>query len=361
MVTGTIATTVLTVSAVTSGTLAVGQTITGGTILPNIYITALGTGTGGTGTYTINATQTVSTATTISASIGVPAVVTGTISGTTLTVSAGGTLYPGNVITGTGILPNTLITAGAGATYTVSRSQTVSPATEITVGQTFYQSPTSTLIADGGTFAVGQGVYGRGIPSNTTITALGTGAGGAGTYSLTAAPLVFVGSITTTALTVSQVISGVLGVDTVISGPGVTPNTTITALGTGTGGTGIYTIGTSQTVSAPAIMYGASTAVGKPMWTKGDTLNVTNVSPGSLLEGQSIWGPGIPSGTSITALAAGTSGGAGTYTISSPPAIVTASQATNTLTVTVVHSGTLAVGQTVSVSPNTNQTVIVND
>lgn len=56
VVTGSIAVTtgVLTVSAVTSGTLAVGQIITGTSIPTNTYITALGTGTGGTGTYYTN-------------------------------------------------------------------------------------------------------------------------------------------------------------------------------------------------------------------------------------------------------------------------------------------------------------------
>jgi len=57
-VTGAISTTTLTVSAVTSGVLAVGQRITGANIAPDTYITALGTGTGGTGTYTVSVSQT---------------------------------------------------------------------------------------------------------------------------------------------------------------------------------------------------------------------------------------------------------------------------------------------------------------
>lgn len=58
-VTGAISGTTLTVSAVASGALAVGQTITGTGIAANTTITALGTGTGGTGTYTVNNSQTV--------------------------------------------------------------------------------------------------------------------------------------------------------------------------------------------------------------------------------------------------------------------------------------------------------------
>ena len=59
--TGAIAGTTLTVSAVASGTLAVGQTIsdTTGNLVAGTTITALGTGSGGTGTYTVSSTQTV--------------------------------------------------------------------------------------------------------------------------------------------------------------------------------------------------------------------------------------------------------------------------------------------------------------
>lgn len=62
-VTGAIAGTTLTVSAVSSGTLAVGQQISGTGVTAGTYITALGSGTGGTGTYTVSASQTVSSTT----------------------------------------------------------------------------------------------------------------------------------------------------------------------------------------------------------------------------------------------------------------------------------------------------------
>lgn len=59
--TGAIAGTTLTVSAVASGTLAVGQTIsdTTGNLVVGTTITALGSGSGGTGTYTVSNSQTV--------------------------------------------------------------------------------------------------------------------------------------------------------------------------------------------------------------------------------------------------------------------------------------------------------------
>ena len=70
VVTGTIAGTTLTVSAVASGTLAVGQIISGVDVTASTTITALGTGTGGTGTYTVSASQTVASRT-ITAIVGV--------------------------------------------------------------------------------------------------------------------------------------------------------------------------------------------------------------------------------------------------------------------------------------------------
>ncbi|MDN7481932.1 hypothetical protein QZM38_13965 [Burkholderia orbicola] len=61
--TGSIASTTLTVSSVTNGTLAVGMRIRGNGIAAGTYVTALGTGTGGVGTYTVSIAQTVSNVT----------------------------------------------------------------------------------------------------------------------------------------------------------------------------------------------------------------------------------------------------------------------------------------------------------
>lgn len=63
--------------------------------------------------------------------------------------------------------------------------------------------------------------------------------------------LVFTGSISTTTLTITAVISGqAIGVGSVIFGTGVTPYTVVTALGTGAGGVGTYTVSVSQTVAS---------------------------------------------------------------------------------------------------------------
>jgi len=63
VVTGSISGTTLTVTGVTSGTLAVGSVLSGTGVTGGTYITALGTGTGGNGTYTVSASQTVASTT----------------------------------------------------------------------------------------------------------------------------------------------------------------------------------------------------------------------------------------------------------------------------------------------------------
>lgn len=63
VVTGAISGTTLTVSSVSSGALAVGQIIEGSGITPGTYITALGSGTGAEGTYTVSVSQAVSSGT----------------------------------------------------------------------------------------------------------------------------------------------------------------------------------------------------------------------------------------------------------------------------------------------------------
>lgn len=63
VVTGAISATTLTVSAVTSGTLTVGSRITGTGVAAGTVISALGTGTGGVGTYTVSISQTVASTT----------------------------------------------------------------------------------------------------------------------------------------------------------------------------------------------------------------------------------------------------------------------------------------------------------
>lgn len=132
--TGSISGTTLTVSAITSGTIAAGQALFGVNISQATIITALGTGTGGVGTYTINISQTVASEQMNSATVG--CVFTGSIATTTLTVSSitSGSLALGQTIQGSGVTTGTIITAlgtgsGSTGTYTVNKSQTVGSST----------------------------------------------------------------------------------------------------------------------------------------------------------------------------------------------------------------------------------------
>jgi hypothetical protein len=132
--TGSISTTTLTVSSVSSGTIAVGQSLYGVGVSAETVITALGTGTGGAGTYTVNVSQTVTAGALNSATVG--ATFTATIAGTTMTVSAvaSGTLYLGQTVQGAGVTANSVITAlgtgtGGAGTYTLSVSSTVGSST----------------------------------------------------------------------------------------------------------------------------------------------------------------------------------------------------------------------------------------
>ena len=132
--TASISTTTMTVTSITSGTIAVGQQVFGVGVSQQTVITALGTGTGGVGTYTVSVSQTAASGAYNSAQIN--SVFTGSTSGTTLTVSAvsSGTLHVGMTITGSTLTSKTVITAlgtgtGGAGTYTISNSQTVSSAT----------------------------------------------------------------------------------------------------------------------------------------------------------------------------------------------------------------------------------------
>lgn len=68
--TASITDTTMTVTAVASGVIAVGQTINGVGVTENTIITALGTGTGGTGTYTVSVSQTVASSSLTTSQVG---------------------------------------------------------------------------------------------------------------------------------------------------------------------------------------------------------------------------------------------------------------------------------------------------
>lgn len=102
--TGVIAGTTLTASSVT-GTIAVGQTLQGAGVTGGTTITALGTGTGGAGTYTVSASQTVSS----------EAMTSGTAFNVLTASSVDGTIAIGQVVAGAGVTGSpTIISFGTG-------------------------------------------------------------------------------------------------------------------------------------------------------------------------------------------------------------------------------------------------------
>ena len=220
--TGTISGTTLTVTAITNGAITVGQSLFGINVAAETVITALGTGSGGVGTYTINLSQTVSTAELMN-SAPVGAVITGTISGTTLSVTAvsSGTLYPGQTITGNNVTSKTVITA-LGSSIVLS--------TAITTAGTGYAINDQVTVVGG--------VYGS-TPQVYTVSSIG------GSGAVTGLTVYSQGSYT------SQPINPA---STTTSGSGSGLTLTLT-FGTGTGNTGSYTVSPSQTEATSETMY----------------------------------------------------------------------------------------------------------
>jgi hypothetical protein len=212
---GSVSGTTLTVTLMKSGTIAAGQQLFGLGVTPETIITALGTGTGGVGTYTINLSQTETSE--VFNSSATAAKFTGSISGNILTVTAvaNGTLYPGQTIQGTSITSGTLITA-LGGSAAISYS--------ITSAGSGY--------AVGDTITVTGGIYSQ------QVTYIVASIGGGGS----------VATLTTVNYGVYTVNPGTPA-STTTSGNGSGLTLTLT-FGTGTGGTGSYVVNGSQTVSS---------------------------------------------------------------------------------------------------------------
>ena len=157
--------TILNVSSVASGTIFIGQRISGTGITAGTFVSGFGTGTGGAGTYTVNTSQLVSPGTTITGAAGAVATTpssgdnsvniattnfvtsaitaaTGTL-GTMSQQNANAVAITGGAISGT-TLYGTAITAGSfvvGSVYTIASVGTTSftsiGASANTVGVTF--------------------------------------------------------------------------------------------------------------------------------------------------------------------------------------------------------------------------------
>lgn len=229
--------TVLTIGGSITGTFVVGMTVTGTGIVPGTVIVSLGTGSGGAGTYNVSISQ-VASATSITGEV------------LNDTYSKQHSDY--NDVTHYFRLAYSPTTTATAANASIS-------------GTTLTVSGGSTI----GTFRIGMLITGTGVSANTVITALGTGTGQIGTYTVSVSQTVSAttltgtvvndtagssaSSISGTTLTVGGTVTGLFNVGMTISGTGVTNGTTIIALGTGTGGAGTYTVSASQTVASTGI------------------------------------------------------------------------------------------------------------
>jgi len=110
------------------------------------------------------------------------------------------------------------------------------------------------------------------VASNGTLAPLISGA------VVSTAATAFTGAITGTTLTVTAVASGTIQIGQVLSGVGVTAGTSIIAFGSGTGGTGTYTVSTSQTVASVALSVVGQDFYNIPSYAKRITIMPVGVS-----------------------------------------------------------------------------------
>ncbi len=139
-------------------------------------------------------------------------------------------IFTGTIDDG-GVLAGTTLTVLAEASFTASIAGNVM--TVATVGS--------------GTIGIGQYINGTNVQPITKIISQLTGTpGGAGTYEVNTAQ-------TVTSTTITTITSGIIYVGNVLSGVGVTAGTTVTAFGTGNGGAGTYTVSASQLTPSAVI------------------------------------------------------------------------------------------------------------
>jgi hypothetical protein len=266
-----------------------------------------------------------------------------TVSGSTTTgsnviYSILGTNVPtaGQVLTGIGIPP------GAGAVIT----SITNTASKTPTGITTSGSSVITGVSSVSGLLVGQPITGTNIPANAYISAIGTntltisvnGATVNASGSSTVAPTGIVTAGSTTITGVSSV-SGVI-VGQAITGTGIPTGTTVTAT---TSSPATITISNPVTASSVIVTTGTVTA--------GSNLITGVSSTNGLVTAQTINGPGIPAGTTISALTPTSITLSQNATATSPAATVqfTGITTSKSTTITAVSSTAgLSVGQLIA-------------
>jgi Protein of unknown function (DUF3383) len=135
-------------------------------------------------------------------------------------------------------------TASLGASFTATGTGTSFVVTSVT-----------------GILSVGDTVTGTGVPTGTTIVS-GPSGGGAGTYTTSVATTAAAAACTSTSnvLNVTVDTDVAIAVGQTVTGASVAAGSIITALGTGTGGVGTYTLSGAQQHIASEAMTGTATA-----------------------------------------------------------------------------------------------------
>lgn len=295
VVTGEITGTSLNVTSVSGGSLygalRVGDSITGTGVTAGTIITAFGSGTGGTGTYTVNNSQTV-TSTTLTVSSNILRV----------TDVASGVLTPGDAIS-TGITgaPTVQSFAASGSTGAGLVGEYVLSAKVAPVNTSAMQSSGLTVTVPGGGTA----------PSVGTALHVPSGTGTFGTVLLDSGSY-----ITDTTLFVPN--------STLMPNRGDTLHGRFVMLGTRITSDAVvdmsytkYTVTPTQTGSPGSILARTAVDSGSGIVTgsiSGTTLTVTGVTSGTLRVGDGISGTDVQPNTRIMSQLTGT-GGAGTYTV----------------------------------------------
>ena len=295
--------TVLDVSAVASGTIYVGQFITGAGVTANTQITAYVSGTlGGVGVYTVSISQSI-------------------LTGAAMTGAAGATSTTTNIVDNSTNIATTAFAKSTGApTGSIFMWGTASAPTGYlfcngaAVSRTTY-STLFALIAT--TFGVGDNSTTFNLPNFNGSMPIGVTASNSSS---------FTGTISGTTLTVASVGSGALAINQVLSG---TSGTTITTTNI-VAGTKYEIVSTTGTTTAQWVALGAAAT---------PTAGQTFVATAAGTAGTGTVYPVIASGTIINGFVSGTLGGVGVYTVS-------VSQTTNSITTITGAQAVLPLGFT---------------
>lgn len=246
--TGSISGTTLTVSAVLSGTLTIGQTLDDltGALAGNTVITGFGTGTGGIGTYSVSISQVVANEAMTSEIQNPPPVPRARINSLLNAVQ----YVPAIAALGSWALVSTIAIGSANSPDAV------------VVGH--INGNTLTVVSvTSGALVVNDALFDANaeIPTGTYITVFGSGTGGTGTYTINnpvTLGATFTGSGSGTNLTASAV-TGKIEVGQTVVGTGVPGGTTILSQTSGTpGGAGVYVTSNATTSSGAALSSNAA-------------------------------------------------------------------------------------------------------